>query len=236
MRPGFLERYISHARHVARTLLAVTALHSVPAMADSTQPAEDGFSPQEDQYDEPARSRIDAWRDLISSGQHLDDAEKLQQVNSFFNGIAFANDIDHWGVEDYWATPLQLITSNAGDCEDFSIAKYFTLREMGIAADNLRLTYVKAIRLDQAHMVLVYLHEGLPEPMVLDNLTTQILRISQRDDLVPVYSFNAEGLWLARDSGEDKRVGNPERLSRWQEVVSRINDERLATAAGTAAR
>lgn len=174
-----------------------------------------------------ARTRLEGWRSLIDAARELSDLEKLQRVNEFFNQVTFINDIDHWGVEDYWATPTQLLTSNGGDCEDFSIAKYFTLRQMGIPADHLRLTYVKALKLNQAHMVLTYFKTPGVDPLVLDNLVDGIEKASNRDDLLPVYSFNAEGLWLARERGNEQHIGKPERLSRWQEVVARINTEQM---------
>ena len=62
---------------------------------------------------------------------------------------------------------------------------------------------------------------------MLDNLDTAILPSSQRTDLLPVYSFNGNGLWLAKREGNDERVGRSERLSRWQEVIARVNDEQL---------
>jgi len=179
------------------------------------------------QYGSIARTRLEGWRSLIDAARELTDLEKLQRVNEFFNQVTFVNDIDHWGVEDYWATPTQLLTSNGGDCEDFSIAKYFTLRQMGIPADHLRLTYVKALKLNQAHMVLTYFKTPGVDPLVLDNLVNGIEKASNRDDLLPVYSFNAEGLWLARERGNEQHIGKPERLSRWQEVVARINTEQM---------
>ena len=120
-----------------------------------------------------------------------------------------------------------MLATNGGDCEDFSIAKYFTLREMGVPEERMRLTYVKALQLDQAHMVLTYYPSPDAEPLVLDNLDTSILPSSQRTDLLPVYSFNGNGLWLAKREGNDERVGHSERLSRWQEVIARVNDDQL---------
>jgi len=91
----------------------------------------------------------------------------------------------------------------------------------------MRLTYVKALQLDQAHMVLTYFPSPDAEPLVLDNLVTEIRPSSERTDLLPVYSFNGNGLWLAKRKGMDERVGHSERLSRWQEVIARINDEQI---------
>jgi predicted transglutaminase-like cysteine proteinase len=173
-----------------------------------------------------AGRRVKTWQDLINSGIYLSDAEKLEKVNQFFNRLKFVNDIDHWGKEDYWATPLQTLVTNGGDCEDFSIAKYFTLREMGVSDELMRLTYVKALELNQAHMVLTYYPSQETEPLILDNLVDEIKPSDERDDLLPVYSFNGDGLWLAKSRlGEAKHVGRADRLGPWRDVIARINDE-----------
>ena len=174
-----------------------------------------------------ARQRIFIWNQLINNYMNAPPQEKLERVNQFFNQLSFVNDIDLWGEEDYWATPLQMLSSNGGDCEDFSIAKYFTLRKMGIPEEHMRLTYVKALQLDQAHMVLFYIPSPDSEPLVLDNLDTEIRQSSERTDLLPVYSFNGDGLWLSKKKGVDERVGRSRRLSRWQEVIARIDDEQI---------
>jgi predicted transglutaminase-like cysteine proteinase len=175
-----------------------------------------------------ARRRVDYWQQLMEYGQHYPDMEKLQRVNDFFNEIEFVNDAEHWGKEDYWATPLQTLVSNGGDCEDFSIAKYFTLLEMGIPPDRMRLTYVKALRLDQAHMVLAYYPVPDADPLLLDNLDPSIRSSAKRDDLLPVYSFNVDGLWLAKTQTSDsKHVGKSSRLSPWRDVIARINSEAI---------
>jgi predicted transglutaminase-like cysteine proteinase len=186
------------------------------------------------EYGEYAHRRVVFWQQLISTGARLPDSEKLERVNTFINQLEFANDIDHWGKEDYWATPLQTLLTNGGDCEDFSIAKYFTLLEMGIPAARMRLTYVKALRLNQAHMVLTYYPTPESDPLVLDNLDPGIRSSDKRDDLLPVYSFNGDGLWLAKSRlGNSRHVGKPNRLEPWQDVLARINDElRLPARSG----
>jgi predicted transglutaminase-like cysteine proteinase len=173
-----------------------------------------------------AGQRVENWQELIRSSAGLSDLQKLRRVNNFFNALEFVNDIDHWGKKDYWATPLETLISNGGDCEDFSIAKYFTLLEMGIPAEKMRLTYVKALRLNQAHMVLTYFPSPEDDPLVLDNLDKKISPAAMRDDLQPVYSFNGDGLWLAKKRLSDsKQVGRADRLAPWREVIARISDE-----------
>lgn len=178
----------------------------------------------EEQYGSSARKRLLAWQDIMRS-PYNDDLAKLEKVNRFFNKIPFANDINHWGVEDYWATPTEFLASDGGDCEDFAIAKYFTLISLGIAENQLALTYVKALRLNVAHMVLTYYPAPGMEPLVLDNLVDAIESSSKRTDLLPVYSINGSGLWVAKQRGRGERVGDGSRLTRWQDLLTRMTEE-----------
>ena len=199
-----------------------------PSCADKLPTSNLLLTKIEQEYGGYARERVMIWEKLISSNRNVDNLRKLIVVNDFFNKMAFSNDIDLWGKEDYWATPLQMLTSNSGDCEDYSIAKYFTLRKMGIPAESMRLTYVKALKLNQAHMVLTYYPEPDAEPLILDNLVNEIQIASNRKDLLRVYSFNGTDLWLAKERGGDKHIGRSGKLSRWQGVIARINDEQIS--------
>lgn len=172
-----------------------------------------------------ARQRIDEWAALLNNPAQGTIQDKLKQVNQFFNArMAFRDDIVVWKQQDYWATPIEFLRKGAGDCEDFALAKYFTLREMGVPANQLRITYVKALELNQAHMVVTWYSTPTAIPLVLDNLKTAILPATQRTDLLPVYAFNGEGLWLPQ-SGGNKRVGDSKRLSRWQDLLTRMRAE-----------
>jgi len=134
--------------------------------------------------------RLEAWRKITRNEYALSTTAKLLQVNNFFNRLAFKSDQENWGLGDYWASPIEFLSSNAGDCEDYAIAKYFTLTLMGIPIDRLRIVYVKAANLGQAHMVLAYYEALNQDPLILDNLNPMILPASKRPDLIPVYSFN----------------------------------------------
>ena len=176
-------------------------------------------------YGLDARQRLLAWQDLIVQDNSTTDQEKLEKVNSFFNRtVEFVDDIYHWRQEDYWATPIEFLASGAGDCEDYSIAKYFTLKAMGVPESKLNLSYVKALRFNQHHMVMTYYSTPSAEPLVLDNLVPNVLPASRRTDLVPIYSFNGTALWLAKQRGRGKLVGSSSRLQRWQDLLERMPD------------
>jgi predicted transglutaminase-like cysteine proteinase len=159
-----------------------------------------------------------------------DDATQLKAVNDFFNRrVAYREDIDNWGQLDYWASPLETLDRGAGDCEDYAIAKYFTLVALGMPDSRLRMVYVRASIAGAPngyvpHMVLAYYPQADAEPLVLDSLQPEIRVAGARPDLSPVFSFNAEGLW--QGVGSIRANGDPlTRLSRWREVLQKARQE-----------
>jgi predicted transglutaminase-like cysteine proteinase len=151
----------------------------------------------------------------------------INEVNHFFNQMRFISDQQHWHRADYWATPVEFLSTSGGDCEDFSIAKYFTLRELGVSDKRLRITYVKALRLNQAHMVLAYYARPESEPLILDNLIPQIRPASERTDLLPIYSFNGNNLWMSKERGQGRKIeGGSLRINLWRDLNIRMKKER----------
>ncbi len=170
-------------------------------------------------------ARVQAWQSLIDEGKSWSDQRRLKAANDFVNQLVFVDDIQHWKQEDYWATPLETIVTGGGDCEDFSLAKFFTLTGMGMPEDKLRLTYVKALSINQAHMVVSYYPTKKATPLLMDNLNPRVLPASERDDLWPVYSFNGQGLWLTKRDHQADRLDDAERISLWQQLLKRIDVE-----------
>lgn len=216
-------------RNSLLTLLLTSLLFALPGNA-KLNISDEVLAKIESQYNRFARQRVEGWRALVDdpANHELPDRDKLELVNQFFNAnVQFLNDIDLWQKNDYWATPLEMLSIGAGDCEDYSIAKYFTLKELGIDEDKLRITYVKATEIGQAHMVLTYFETKRSVPLVLDNLIVDIKPASRRNDLVPVYSFNGTGLWLAKSRGEGQRVGEASKLSLWNDLEQRMKEQAL---------
>lgn len=179
----------------------------------------------EKKYGMLAKTRAVKLDELIHDNLTKKEVDKLDLVNDFFNGARFASDIDIWNKKDYWATPIEFIGRDAGDCEDFSIAKYYALKLMGVDTSKLRITYVKALKLNQAHMVLAYYPTPSADPLILDNLNKRIRPAKERNDLRPVYSFNADNLWLSRSRNEELKAGQPSQLKLWADVQRRMEKE-----------
>jgi len=181
-------------------------------------------------YGDSGVASVAAWRDLLNQTSSQSDAVKLRWVNDFFNRrIRFGEDSEIWNKQDYWATPLEVLGRGKGDCEDFAVAKYVTLKLLGIPSEKMRMTYVKAriggpqSTLVQAHMVLSYYPAPGDEPLVLDNLILDIRPASRRSDLTMVFGFNTEGLWVG---GVNPRAASAsQRLSKWQSVLARMREE-----------
>ena len=177
-------------------------------------------------YGEKAKRRANKWRDLIVDNQSDSDWSKINKVNYFFNKIiTHEDDILLWGKEDYWASPVETIGRGKGDCEDFAIAKYFTLTSLGVDPNKLRLMYVRQLTLNQPHMVLIYFENLKEIPFVLDNFNTKVLPVNKRRDLKPIYSFNSQGLWLATAEGLSRKVKNSQGVSAWDNLIQRIEDD-----------
>jgi predicted transglutaminase-like cysteine proteinase len=180
-----------------------------------------------DSYGERAGKRGKAWFKLMQQELGVSELERLEQVNRFFNFFRFIDDKILWGVSNYWATPIEFIGVNGGDCEDYSIAKYFTLLELGIADEKMRITMVKALKLNQYHMVLAYYDTPNAIPLILDNIDGVIKPANQRNDLIPIYSFNASQLWLNKEKGRGVISGKSSKLKLWRELRERITTSKL---------
>lgn len=212
---------MTKSRYLTYTLVSVLMLSmAVRAAIDLSDTILQKF---EQKYGSSPADDVRQWRDLLETSRSLGEREKLVAVNNFFNRkIKFTDDIIHWQKEDYWATPFEFIGTGAGDCEDFSIAKYFSLLELGVSDDKLRMTYVKALAYNQAHMVVTYFPEPGAVPLVLDNINKAIKPATERKDLLPVYSFNGAGLWLAKERGLGKKAGSSGRITLWKDLNKKL--------------
>lgn len=184
----------------------------------------------EQKYGKTASETVTNWQSLLENSSDLSTEEKLFKINNFFNKrVRFESDSQIWQQQDYWATPLETLAKARGDCEDFSIAKYFSLILLGIPEEQLQLTYVNATRnfpgrqISQTHMVVTYFPED-SAPLVLDNLISDIRPSTERSDLKTIFSFNNVGFWVA---GQNRLDAPEKRIRRWGDVKARMQAEGL---------
>ena len=140
------------------------------------------------------------WQEILDSLRGKDLMTQLRDTNVRINEKRYVADDVNWGTPDYWATPFEFLRKAGGDCEDYAIAKYMMLRDLGIPADEMRIVVLNDLRLHVGHAVLAVYMNGAP--FILDNRYSSIVPANSLPDYQPVYSINETGWWLhlpARD-------------------------------------
>jgi len=158
-----------------------------------------------------------AWHGFLDSLRGLDRRSLLVAVNARINQARYVEDRVNWRVADYWETPFELL-SRGGDCEDYAVAKYFALRELGVRADEMRIAIVWDRGLHRFHAVVAVDLEG--RPVVLDNQRQWIGAADRPSIYVPLYSVNEEGWWLHQDPGRLPRAVAPAAGTRVEKQLS----------------
>jgi predicted transglutaminase-like cysteine proteinase len=177
----------------------------------------------EQEYGYGARAKLEELIGLMNDLESADEKTKIIYVNRFFNNIPYLSDMRNWGVSDYWALRDEMFGKNAGDCEDYAIAKYFTLKQLGVSIDKMYITYAKSLTYNSAHMVLSYFRYPDSVPYILCNYVKKILPASKRTDLIPLYSFNGESLYLAKQVGLGREMPSEFLKNRkWINLLNRI--------------
>ena len=186
----------------------------------------------EKKYGVFAKARVEALIKLMNSLKNAPEKEKLIKINHFFNQVRYQSDMKTWGVKDYWATRMEFLGLDRGDCEDYASAKYFTLKQLGVPEEKMFLSYVKATvgaqKKQVAHMVLTYFETPKSIPLVLDNYNKRILPATKRPDLVPVYSFNGTSLFIAKQRGLGKEVPHGvSKNKKWTRLLQDIKRNKI---------
>lgn len=192
------------------------------------------FSQIQRQYGDSAVRNARSWQTMLEQVKQMQtDQEKLNYVNRFFDQfLRYRVDQKNYGMVDYWAPLGETLARGTGDCEDYAIAKYITLRLAGVDDKKLRLIYVKAQMggprspIFEAHMVLGYYETPNSEPLILDSLVSIVQKASMRTDLKPVFSFNSEGLWAGFNVRSNSKPTS--RLSKWQTVLEQTVAEGIS--------
>jgi len=144
---------------------------------------------------ESATCTAKGWKEFVAELQGQDIKIQLKEVNRAFNAHRYILDIKNWGEEDYWATPYQFLKKH-GDCEDYAISKYFTLKALGVPVEDMRVVALQDQNLNLGHAVLV-VYVG-DEPMLLDNQIASVVPANSIRHYNPVFSINESGWWLHR--------------------------------------
>lgn len=143
-----------------------------------------------------AACRMRAWVGYLATLKELDPRRQMEAVHRYVNDETYVSDVFNYGREDYWATPYQFFR-NAGDCEDFAIIKYLSLRALGFGPEDLRIVVLQDTDTGRPHAVLA-VYEG-DDAFVLDNRLAEVVRDRDLSSYIPFYSLNETAWWLHGD-------------------------------------
>lgn len=167
--------------------------------------------------------RLAKYEEVKNKARNLDINKKLTQINLFINGSLAEFDNASMGIDDYWMTPKEFFIKGHGDCEDYVIAKYFTLLELGVKKENLYPAIVKVQGSASFHLVLLYVEDKNKSPLVLDNLSFKILPFSKRIDLTPIAAFNEiDSYTLTREKFLQKANVDWGKENKWEKLLNRV--------------
>ena len=174
-------------------------------------------------YGESAKKRFGSLKKLIIENKDLSEIERLTCINNFFNQVPYQSDKVCWGKSDYWATPVEMLGVGKADCEDYAIAKFFTLVEMGVPREKLFLTCVLTDNAQSNHMVLAYFADDFSAPLILDNGVMKIEPEVVNKNYVPLYRFNLDRFVVFDHGVEHKSLIDLKKFSNWESITKRLS-------------
>ncbi|MEZ0259754.1 MAG: transglutaminase-like cysteine peptidase [Alphaproteobacteria bacterium] len=139
------------------------------------------------------------WKAHLGTLKGKSVRDQINGVNSYMNSIRYVEDSQGYKKSDYWATPIEFLGKGSGDCEDYAIAKYASLRALGFSSDQMRIAIVQDKIKNVPHAILiVYTQDGV---FVLDNQNKQVADASQVNRYKPIFSINSNNWWLHKSPG-----------------------------------
>ncbi len=145
------------------------------------------------------------WRDFLTSLRSRDARYQINAVNRYMNAVRYISDRRNNGATDYWSTPREFL-GRGGDCEDYAIAKYLSLRALGFDPNAMRIVVLQDMSRNLAHAVLVLHQQG--ERLVLDNQLKMVVAARKIRHYRPYYSIN-ESYWWRHKKPSGRPVSKP---------------------------
>ncbi len=139
------------------------------------------------------KCRPKVWREYLATVEGKPRRQQVELINSYMNQRTYIEDLPNYGVPDYWATPREFLGKD-GDCEDYAIAKYMSLRTLGFKDSELRIVVVQDLNLGVAHAVLIVYLDG--QALLLDNQIKMVVDATKVRHYRPYYSINEKSWWL----------------------------------------
>ncbi len=139
------------------------------------------------------KSYIKGWKKNLERIKDLPVDTQIKRVNDMMNAVPYVSDMDNYGTSDLWADPITFF-KKGGDCEDYAIAKYASLRILGIPEERMRIAVVRDEIKDIMHAVLIVYMDN--KTYVLDNQIKRTMDAKTLNRYKPIFSINRLSWWL----------------------------------------
>lgn len=150
---------------------------------------------------------------------------KIEAINHYINTITSIDDSPHDAMLDIWSTRAEFLAKGGGDCEDYAITKYYSLKDMKIDPKKMCLIVVNEKYSGFDHMVLGLWQDKKSPPLILDNLSFKVLPLNKRVDLIPSYCINEDGYFTIDKNGNRKKANI--QFKAYESMLKRMKQERL---------
>jgi predicted transglutaminase-like cysteine proteinase len=141
----------------------------------------------------PVSSGIAVWRAEIQSLKGLSPHEQIERVNDFMNKMPYVDDQKRYGAAGYWQATPERFFSGGGDCKDYALVKYASLRALGFSLEQLRIAVVMDMTTNVLHAILIVKERGAA--YVLDNQAQNIKSITDVHRYQPIFAVNSRSWW-----------------------------------------
>ena len=143
---------------------------------------------------------IPQWKELVRDLRGEILGKKLEEVNNWANAHPYIVDQLNWGLSDYWATPYEFMEVN-GDCEDYAIAKYYSLLAAGVSEERMRIMIVQDLNLGGIIHAILGVYDG-DRLWILDNQIKQVVDAQSIYHYRPIYGVNTRYWWRYHPKNE----------------------------------
>lgn len=137
---------------------------------------------------------VKEWKAFLQTLEHKPLRQQLEAVNDYINQHPYIIDQLNWGLNDYWATPFEMMDVDGADCEDYAISKFYSLRRLGVPGDQMRLMIVQDLNLGGIIHAVLGVYDG-DDLLILDNQVTQVMPALKIYHYRPIYSVNENSWW-----------------------------------------
>ncbi len=136
--------------------------------------------------------KVREWKSFLGTLRGADPATQIEAVNQYMNDVTYITDKKNYGRDDYWATVSEFL-ERGGDCEDYALAKYHSLIQLGFQPKQLRLVILYDENKHINHAVLAVAHQGAWK--ILDNQSQTVRNDDEISYYKPIYAISRNNWW-----------------------------------------